>query len=661
MKEEKWIKVGFSISPEDRVRIEKKPVHEYILDFFKFMYGDKLFLVDVFNEGAVVINLKGVEESEVRVYVDEVTEAVNLSGNSSSMICDIGECPDTEEGKKETDKNGLIKKDVSKIQRQKLLDAISSYESLIGVEELKKLCRDVIILSQTEHFDKLKEYFTRCAICISVAKGDGLTSYIQALTKTLKATGLKSYRDGKYYELKKNDTKSHMVEFYEDIYEPMGFDLTYMMEETETSEFRSFLRSIYLLKHENRLPIFRIPYVTGDARNKMLKALNETFPLIFIEVPHFSPDEYLIHAQKVAEKSDYKFDEKSIDELESLIVHEQNKKHFYGFKSMEKLVGEIIYEKNLMEVKEGKDVSLLITEDDLRPLLEKYHSETIGIEILDNMVGIEEVRKRIDEIVVQIEMSKNLPANERPSMHMMFTGNPGTGKTTIARLLGLVLKEKGLLSKGLFFERTGRDFVGSYIGETAPITNSICRDAYGSILFIDEAYSLYRSKENTKDFGREALDTLITQMENHRQDLVVIMAGYPDEMETLLTANPGLKSRIPYEIKFRNYKKDELAEIFMGMATKKYEVEDGLSEAVYDYFGKLSDEMIQDKTFSNARFVRNLYERTVTKAGLRLNAENKEDSLEKMKVVLTVWDFKQATESEEYTSMQEKKKSIGFI
>ena len=155
---------------------------------------------------------------------------------------------------------------------------------------------------------------------------------------------------------------------------------------------------------------------------------------------------------------------------------------------------------------------------------------------------------------------------ERPCIHMRFVGNPGTGKTTVARIIGKILKEKGVLRIGNFYEYAGRDFCGRYVGETAPKTASICRDAYGSVLFIDEAYSLYRGDDNSRDYGREALDTLIAEMENHRNDFVVIMAGYTDDMDKLMAGNMGLASRMPYTIEFPNFTREQLYEIFESMS-----------------------------------------------------------------------------------------------
>ena len=173
-------------------------------------------------------------------------------------------------------------------------------------------------------------------------------------------------------------------------------------------------------------------------------------------------------------------------------------------------------------------------------------------------------------------------------MHMKFLGAPGTGKTTVARILGKALKEEGLLEKGNFFEYRGRDLCGQYIGQTATITKDICRKAYGSVLFIDEAYSLYKGKDNERDYGKEAVVTLMTEMENHPNDLLLIFAGYDDEMDMLMEANPGLSSRLPFTIRFDNYSSEELYHIFETMATKDFECEKALLDEAKKYFTTLT-------------------------------------------------------------------------
>jgi SpoVK/Ycf46/Vps4 family AAA+-type ATPase len=185
-----------------------------------------------------------------------------------------------------------------------------------------------------------------------------------------------------------------------------------------------------------------------------------------------------------------------------------------------------------------------------------------------------------------------------------------------------MMQQAGILRKGHLVEVKGRDLCGQYIGETAPKTSAICRDAYGSVLFIDEAYSLFRDEDaSCRDYGREALDTLVAEMENHRDDFCVIMAGYKDDMDAMLKGNAGLKSRIPYEIEFPNYTRDDLEKIFFTMLDGTFEYEEGLRDAVHEFFAEMPEETFASKEFSNARLVRNLYERTWGKAAYRQSLE----------------------------------------
>ncbi|HAM69415.1 MAG TPA: hypothetical protein DCP68_07365, partial [Ruminococcus sp.] len=174
--------------------------------------------------------------------------------------------------------------------------------------------------------------------------------------------------------------------------------------------------------------------------------------------------------------------------------------------------------------------------------------------------------------------------------------------------------------------------------------------------FIDEAYSLYRDDGFSKaDYGREAIDTLVAEMENHRADLMVIMAGYPDDMEKLMNGNVGLKSRMPFMLEFPNYSRQQLADIFMSMTEKSFAHDEAFTEAVNSYFAGLSDEMMNAKDFSNARFSRNLYERTWGKAALRCQMQQIACD------TLTAEDFALAIADKEFNNvLDQKKRTIGF-
>lgn len=237
----------------------------------------------------------------------------------------------------------------------------------------------------------------------------------------------------------------------------------------------------------------------------------------------------------------------------------------------------------------------------------------------DQLVGLEHIKNLIKEIVAYIEIQKHRSkaglAVEAMSLHMLFKGSPGTGKTTVARLIGEIYKELGVLSKGHLVEVDRADLVGEYIGHTAQKTKEQLKRAMGGILFIDEAYSLARGGE--KDFGIEATDVLVKIMEDQRQDLIVILAGYTKEMEEFVDSNPGLKSRFPIQLDFPNYSVLELLDIAKIMINKREYV--FTDKAWVELEGIIRKAILQGQIAAgNGRFVRNLLEKAIRRQALRL-------------------------------------------
>jgi len=208
-------------------------------------------------------------------------------------------------------------------------------------------------------------------------------------------------------------------------------------------------------------------------------------------------------------------------------------------------------------------------------------------------------------------------AAQAPSLHMSFTGNPGTGKTTVAMRMAEILHRLGYVRKGHLVAVTRDDLVGQYIGHTAPKTREVLKKAMGGVLFIDEAYYLYRP-ENERDYGQEAIEILLQVMENQRDDLVVILAGYRDRMDTFFQSNPGMSSRIAHHLDFPDYRQSELREIANKMlAAMNYRFGEGSRDAFGDY---LTLRLAQPH-FANARSVRNALDRTRLRQASRLFAD----------------------------------------
>ena len=240
---------------------------------------------------------------------------------------------------------------------------------------------------------------------------------------------------------------------------------------------------------------------------------------------------------------------------------------------------------------------------------------------LDNLIGLERVKQDVSALMNYIRIQKERGSKGMRvspiSYHCVFTGNPGTGKTTVARILAKIYKELGVVSKGHLVETDRSGLVGEYVGQTAVKTNKVIDHALGGVLFIDEAYSLLGDE---RDYGREAIATLLKRMEDERNRLVVILAGYTNEMKAFINSNPGLQSRFSRYIEFPDYNADELYQIFCKQLKQfDYTMSSEASETLKDYFAQVVAH--KDENFGNARFVRNVFEHTLQKQANRLSKE----------------------------------------
>jgi len=253
----------------------------------------------------------------------------------------------------------------------------------------------------------------------------------------------------------------------------------------------------------------------------------------------------------------------------------------------------------------------------------KAEYETSGVrEILDDLerelIGLAPVKQRIRETAALLLVDRARRelglAHETPTLHMSFTGNPGTGKTTVALKMAGLLHRLGYVRKGHLVSVTRDDLVGQYIGHTAPKTKEVLKKAMGGVLFIDEAYYLYKP-DNERDYGQEAIEILLQVMENNRDDLVVIMAGYADRMDRFFAANPGFRSRIAHHIEFPDYTDEELGRISASMLEGQgYAFDEGGRQAMEEYI-RLRREQPH---FANARSIRNALDRARLRQANRL-------------------------------------------
>ena len=251
---------------------------------------------------------------------------------------------------------------------------------------------------------------------------------------------------------------------------------------------------------------------------------------------------------------------------------------------------------------------------------------------LNGYIGLNTVKEEVDQLVHWIQMQQLRKQHDLPtsdlSLHMVFSGNPGTGKTTIARFLSKIFHSLGILSKGQLVVVDRGDMVAGYVGQTAIKTKDVIDKAMGGVLFIDEAYALNGRSEN--DFGQEAIDTILKAMEDHRDDLVVIVAGYTELMDRFIHSNPGLESRFNRFLEFADYTADELVAI-LRMQCKKgcYTLDEGVEALVRDY---ITEENADSDSFGNARGVRNIFEHILVAQNNRLAAMEKVTKEDLMKI-----------------------------
>jgi probable Rubsico expression protein CbbX len=255
---------------------------------------------------------------------------------------------------------------------------------------------------------------------------------------------------------------------------------------------------------------------------------------------------------------------------------------------------------------------------DLQAILREARVQEVLEELDRDLVGLAPVKRRIRDIAAFLVVSRARAQlgleSASPSLHMSFSGNPGTGKTTVALRMAQILHRLGYVRKGHLVSVTRDDLVGQYVGHTAPKTKEVLKRAMGGVLFIDEAYYLYRP-ENERDYGQESIEILLQVMENQRDDLVVILAGYKDRMDTFFRSNPGMSSRIAHHIDFPDYTEDELIEIAQRMAGQmNYRFDAAGVAALREYIGL----RVRQPHFANARSIRNALDRARLRHASRL-------------------------------------------
>lgn len=333
----------------------------------------------------------------------------------------------------------------------------------------------------------------------------------------------------------------------------------------------------------------------------------------FIALPDYSNEELLQIAEKLSADNDYVLTEGAKQELGKRIDKERVDDTFGNARTVRNIVLDAIFKKG-SQAKSNENImsyTLLEKEDFESEEEEKLMNPQ---EQLDRLIGLETVKTEVQNLVSFVKMQQMRRERGLPvvpiQLHSVFTGNPGTGKTTVAKVYAELLKECGFLKRGHLMVASRADFVAGYVGQTAIKTKKKIREALGGVLFIDEAYSLL--SQTSGDFGKEVIDTLVDEMTKHNENLVVVLAGYPNEMEKLLSSNPGLKSRFKKFFHFKDYSTTELLEIIISYAGK-YEYT--LTEEAKDYLNRTLSRI---EVNGNGRFAANLADEAIQAQAMRI-------------------------------------------
>lgn len=645
---------------------EKLPINIFIdlvSDRFK---GDIEVLNTSFTDCEIIIKNSEISKQDIKYTIEEIISE-NFDIKEDEIISlNVDDFSYDEYSVKEISSQN-IELSMSEKHSTSGSAVMEKIEALIGADDFKSLVNEIVAIAPGIIRHKTFEAFAFQNYLFSINDGCGFTTYLNLFAEILEELKLFKFRSKqKVVEIKlppqgndRIDPFAAVMNCFQSYTSSKGMlisiDISEWMTKISEKQFRDFLLCLEDHTNENII-VFKIPFVEKDILSDINTALQDILFIRAISFPPLSMEELTECARRFLSKMGFTATDDTWDIFRARVMEEKSDGRFYGINTVNKIVREMIYRKQLSDALHHKDNEIIRMED-IKSLSQSYNNGYHnGMDMLDDMIGMEQIKHSVEEIIAHIKFSRRTPNISYPCIHMRFVGSPGTGKTTVARIIGKILKENGVLRNGNFFEYSGRDFCGRYVGETAPKTAEMCRDAYGSVLFIDEAYSLYRSENHMHDFGQEALDTLISEMENHRDDFVVIMAGYNDEMDELMKGNNGLASRMPYIIEFPNYTREQLCRIYFKMLGNSFEYDESFKCAVTDYFNSISDETLASKDFSNARFVRNLFERTCAKASMRIQLSGIS------KLTLTVDDFKLASTERAFQALVAKKSriTIGF-
>ena len=549
-------------------------------------------------------------------------------------------------------------------------------ETVIGQN---KACDDLCVAFRRPYITGSDPEKIRNSIIVSGTNGTGRHLLVETMAALLKENGLNTSSEVITLDMARYQSSTQEALFLQDLYVALNGNNPIILIENFTDASPIFNRMLSELV-ENGVCVLNKRYTfnknqlqeaNGNLNSAIIDHLNgNNKTLVFVS--ELNPAKLMdIFGKSFVEKIQDKIETVKLDPEALSSIIDKLLKEFEKKSEVQLEIDVVVdssikdYLTSVYEPDEGIDslsprinkiydelVNIALKKDDIKQLTIKYDGtvkalfgeEEIDLSLsddsnkereeiqkeLDSIVGLDSVKEYLLSLenhikISQLRKQKGLKTAEI-SKHMIFTGNPGTGKTTIARIVSRMMKICSILKQGQLVEVTRADLVGKYVGHTAPLTMEVINSALGGVLFIDEAYSLYRGKDDS--FGLEAIDTLVKAMEDHRDDLIVILAGYSKEMEEFLKANSGLKSRFANIIHFDDYTGEEMAKIAVIQAkAKDYEIDDTALKTLQDYFTMVQAR--NDPNSGNGRLVRNIVEAAILKQAKRI-LDNPDSDINKL-------------------------------
>lgn len=545
-------------------------------------------------------------------------------------------------------------------------EIFASLDSLIGLTDVKKQIRELmssIEIAKTRIEKGMKAELPKIHIQFIGNPGTGKTTVARMLGELFNAIGL--LPSSKVIEVDRSKLVAQyvgqtapLVNEYCD--KAMGgilfIDEAYSLKQGEGDSFGQEAVDALLKRMEDDRGKFVV--IAAGYKDEMARfiASNSGFESRFthkIELPDYTAEELTEIFKLYVRNKEYVLSSDAEETLKKVIkqMYDNRGKNFANARDVRRLFDETIRRQssrimNLPEEKQTKDAYMEIIPEDIR--LEQKEEKSLSkddiLKELDGMIGLAEVKKSVRELIDSIEITKERAEAigekaKNPVRHIVFTGNPGTGKTTVARILGRLFKAIGLLPTDNVLEVSRGEMVGQYVGQTAPLVNSVCDKAVGGTLFIDEAYTLNQGANDS--FGHEAIDTLLKRMEDDRGKYVVIAAGYKKNMEDFIQSNPGLKSRFTTFIHLEDYNPDELYQLFELYSSKeKFVIDENTKPLIREKIESIYDNRGPD--FANGRTIRNFYDKVKEKQATRIAKIQDKEERAKLICVIAPQDVEAA-------------------